>query len=169
MATTFVKIGSTISVGVLGAANMEWTSIPSTYTDLAIKISARTNRASIGDYLLIAFNGSTSSFTNRILDGNGATASVDTTARAVVIASGATSTSATFGSIDLYIPNYTASNYKVISNEGVSENNATTAFADLNGSIWASTAAINQITLTPNAGTLFSQYTTATLYGISKS
>ena len=166
---TYIQIGSTVTVGSGGAANIDFSSIPSTYTDLVLKVSARTNRAANADYLLISLNGSTSSFTNRILDGDGANVVVDTTARAITVASASSATSSTFGSIDIYIPNYASANSKTISNDGVSENNATTAFADLNAVIWANSAAINQITLAPNAGTLFSEFSTASLYGIKNS
>jgi hypothetical protein len=40
MATTFIKIAS-VTVGSGGAASMDFTSIPSTYTDLVIKVSTR--------------------------------------------------------------------------------------------------------------------------------
>ena len=40
MAGTYKLIGS-VTVGAGGAANIDFTSIPSTYTDLAIKVSYR--------------------------------------------------------------------------------------------------------------------------------
>ena len=165
MALQLYKIGSA-EVGSAGAANIDFTSIPQGYTDLKLTISARTNRASVADYLLISFNGLTTSFTNKIIDGDGTTVRTDTTARAITVATAATATANTFGNIEVYIPNYTSSNSKLFINDGVSENNATTSYINLNTVIWANSAAINQITLVPNAGTLFSQYTTATLYGI---
>ena len=39
---------STVSVGSGGAANVEFTSIPATYTHLQIRSLAQTNRSSIG-------------------------------------------------------------------------------------------------------------------------
>ena len=44
MANTYVKI-ATVTVGSGGAANMTFSSIVGTYTDLAIKISARSDKA----------------------------------------------------------------------------------------------------------------------------
>ena len=166
---TYIQIGSTVTVGSGGAANIDFTSIPSTYTDLVLKVSARTNRAATGDYVLAAFNGSTASFTNRILDGDGTNVNVDATARVISYGTGATATASTFANSEAYIPNYTSANSKTFSSDNVTENNATNAFADIIAGIWASSSAINQITLTPNVGTLFAQYTTASLYGILKS
>ena len=43
MATTYTLISS-VTVGSGGAASIEFTSIPSTYTDLVLKLSARSSR-----------------------------------------------------------------------------------------------------------------------------
>ena len=40
MATTFTKIAS-VTVGSGGASSIDFTSIPSTYTDLCVKLSTR--------------------------------------------------------------------------------------------------------------------------------
>jgi hypothetical protein len=44
MALTYTAI-KTVTVGSGGAANIDFTSIPQTYTDLVLKVSARMNRA----------------------------------------------------------------------------------------------------------------------------
>jgi hypothetical protein len=44
MATTYEIIAS-VTVGSGGAANIEFTSIPATYTDLVVLFSARTDRS----------------------------------------------------------------------------------------------------------------------------
>jgi hypothetical protein len=166
---TYIQIGSTVTVGAGGAANIDFTSIPSTYTDLVVKVCGRTNRAAVFDDILISFNGSTASFTGRELYGDGAAAASITTARAASIATGANATASTFGNSEIYVPNYAGSANKSFSVDGVQETNATTAYAIMIAGLWSNTAAINQVTLTPSVGTLFSQYSTASLYGISKS
>jgi hypothetical protein len=80
----------------------------------------------------------------------------------------ATSTANTFGNVAIYIPNYTSSNNKSISVDGVGENNATTAFADLYAGLWANSSAITSITLY-NIISDFAEFSTATLYGIKNS
>jgi uncharacterized protein YfaP (DUF2135 family) len=168
MANTYVKIGSTVTVGVGGAASIDFTSIPATYTDLVIKVCGRTNRAAVFDDILISFNGSTASFSGRELYGDGAAAASITTGRAASIATGSTATASTFGNSEIYVPNYAGSTNKSFSVDGVQETNATTAYAIMIAGLWSNTAAINQVTLTPSVGTLFSQYSTASLYGILK-
>jgi hypothetical protein len=158
---------SSVTVGSGGAASMGFTSIPATYTDLVVKVSARDDRALTVDGVLISFNGSTSNFTNKYLDGDGASTSSGTLARLTANAPGATATGSVFGNGEIYIPNYASSNYKSFSGDSVTENNATAALAGLFANLWSDTAAITSITLTPSNGTLFDQYSTAYLYGIS--
>ena len=146
---------------------MGFTSIPATYTDLVVKVSARDDRALTVDGVLISFNGSTSNFTNKYLDGDGASTSSGTLARLTANAPGATATGSVFGNGEIYIPNYASSNYKSFSGDSVTENNATAALTGLFANLWSDTAAITSITLTPSNGTLFDQYSTAYLYGIS--
>lgn len=169
MATTYTQIGSTVTVGSGGASSIDFTSIPSTYTDLVVKISARTNRALYSDWIKVRFNGSTSSYTFREIEGIGTSAnSYSGTGELGVYTNGDDVTANTFGNAELYIPNYAGSTYKSMSADGVGENNNTNAIAVLNAFLWSNIAAINQITLLPNAGTLFMQYSTASLYGIKK-
>ena len=163
---TFIKI-STITVGAGGAASIDFTSIPATYTDLVVKVSGRSNRAAnkISAYSF-SFNGSTVSFTYKTLEGNGSAASSFSSAPGLMPA--ATTTASTFGSFEIYIPNYASANYKSWSLDQVTEDNATASYADLTAGLWSNTAAINQITLADTLGS-WVQYSSATLYGIKSS
>lgn len=164
---TMVKL-QTVTVGSGGASSIEFTNIPQTYTDLKLVMSLRTNYASGFDNAKISFNGSTAGFTYRRLFGSGSTASSDSGSNNTnsIISNAATSTSSVFANGELYIPNYTSANNKSYSIDAVSENNATQAFNYLAAGLWSNTAAITSLTLTPQDGTLFAQYTTATLYGV---
>ena len=166
MATTFTKIAS-VSVGSGGAASIDFTSIPSTYTDLCVKFSGRT---SLTQYLVsLSLNGSTSSFTRRSIVGDGSSASSFSGSDSQnIVASMSTDTANTFGNTDIYIPNYAGSANKSVSVDTVEENNGTTARALLGAILWSNTAAITALGLTPVSGS-FVQYSTATLYGVSKS
>jgi len=168
MPTTFTKIAS-VSVGVLGAASIDFSSIPSTYTDLVLKISARTTRVDFSDAISLSINGSSANQTSRYLEGGGTAAGSGSLSSFRTQASAATSTSNTFGNSEFYIPNYAGSNNKSASSDGVSENNATSASAWLVANLWSQTAAINQLTITDLNSATFVQYTTATLYGIKNS
>lgn len=174
MPDTFIKIAS-VTVGSGGASSIDFTSIPSTYTDLVMKISARTDYTSTGEPIYMAFNGNTSNNSYRQLQGTGSgvgsySGSGSAGNTAIADASSATSTSNTFGNSEIYIPNYAGSTAKSASGDGVSENNATAARADLYALLNTGTAAINQLTIYPSStGGKFVQYSTATLYGIKNS
>jgi len=174
MATTFTKIAST-TVGLLGAATIDFTSIPSTYTDLVLKVSARTNGVTTNGWQsgALTFNGSTSGYTGILLVGRGDLSPVSITSTTSNIefafySSDAGSTGNTFASSEIYIPNYAGSNNKSISSDIAEENNAARAIAGFCAGLWSNSAAINRVTLTPNNGS-FVQYSTATLYGIKNS
>jgi len=169
MATTFTKIAS-VTVGSGGAASIDFTSIPSTYTDLLVKISGRTTESSVYAGIYVSFNGTAYNSTGKLLEGDGSAASSGSFSNgSISFIAGASATSNTFGSTELYIPNYAGSTNKSYSSDGVGENNATLALTQLNAGLWSNTAAINQVTLDAYLTNTFVQYTTATLYGINKS
>jgi hypothetical protein len=164
---TFIKIAS-VTVGSGGASSIDFTSIPSTYTDLVIKISSRANVDTVSS--LISFNGVTTNLSVRNLYGTGsATGSTSfSDARLYGNINSSVRTASTFANGEIYIPNYAGSANKSISADAVEENNGTTAFAGLSAALWSNTAAITSITLTPQTGS-YVQYSTATLYGIKNS
>ncbi len=166
MANTFELIASS-TVGSGGAAEIEFTSIPSTYTDLALYVSLRDNGANIYSLAFVKFNNSTSNLSSRGLEGNGAAVSsyVNSTTIYINSANGASSTSNSFSNSLIYIPNYAGSTNKSVSVDGVMENNATTAYASLQAGLWSNSAAINQVTLYSTTGN-WVQYSTAYLYGV---
>lgn len=170
MANTYVAI-ATVTVGSGGASSIDFSSIPGTYTDLVLKLSARTNRASTQDGVYWEYNGSTTSKSGRALYGTGTTAGSDN--KSDQYNYGATSTNATantFGNMEIYIPNYTSSNNKSSSSDGVTEDNSASGnFMGLATALWSNTAAITSVSLKPLFGTSFVQYSTATLYGIKNS
>lgn len=170
MATTFVKI-QTVTVGSGGAATINFTSIPQTYTDLKLVYSARIARTGQNaDDVLLSFNTLTTTFTNTYVYGNGASAVSGTTpVRYGGILPATTATASVFGNSEVYIPNYTSANNKSFSVDSVSENNAATAYQILVAGLWSNTSVITGITLTPANGTAFDQYSSATLYGIKSS
>lgn len=172
MPNTYTLIASS-TVGAGGASSIDFTSIPSTYTDLIVKFSGRDNRSANGTDVYIGFNSSTSNLTMRRLYGDGSAAySGSGSTGNIGIESAASSTASTFGNIEVYIPNYAGSNNKSYSADGVSENNASgagSAFAQLTAGLWSITSAITSISITPVSGNSFVQYSTAYLYGIKNS
>ena len=65
---TFEKIAS-VSVGAGGSATIGFTSIPQTFTDLVVYLSGRNTAANNSGNLTL--NGSSASFTNRSIWGDG--------------------------------------------------------------------------------------------------
>ena len=172
MATTYTLISS-VTVGSGGAANIEFTSIPATYTDLLVKLSGRSSRsAADAEEFSLTFNNNTSSYSEVWLRGTGSTVSSSKFSGSSIGQLGqpaAAATANTFGNWEFYIPNYAGSNNKSISLDGVTESNSTTAgkaLAYLHAGLWSNSAAITSIKISANAY-LAEQYSTAYLYGIS--
>lgn len=170
MPTTYKAI-ATVTVGSGGAANIEFTSIPATYTDLVVLISMRTNRSgAIGDNISLTYNNNTSSRSDVRLFGDGSSAASFTdSALYAGIATANDATASTFGNTVIYIPNYAGSNNKSSSSDGVAENNGTNTSMNLGAELWSNTAAITSLKLESRFSATIQQYSTATLYGIKNS
>ena len=165
MANTMTLIASS-TVGSGGASSIDFTSIPSTYTDLCLVVSARSAGASI-DNLAIKINTSAANFTGKYLVGNGASASsaaVDIGGQ-IGLVNGTATTASTFTNVTVYLPNYAGSTNKSYSADAVTENNATTAYALMIAGLWSQTAAITGISVYGQSANL-AQYSTAYLYGV---
>jgi hypothetical protein len=165
MPNTFELIASS-TVGSGGAASIDFSSIPSTYTDLVIKASLRLTTSGINETVYLTINGSTANGSLRYLAGNGATPFQGTDTRVGVRdINGNTSTASTFSNTEFYIPNYSGSTNKSFSADNAMENNATTAVSGISASLWSQTAAITSLSLVGATGSLM-QYSTAYLYGV---
>jgi len=172
MAITYEAI-ATVTVGSGGAANVEFTSIPGTYTDLLVKWSAR-SVADTADQSL-TFNGSTSGYSMKLaraLDGN-ITGSEGNSGQSSDTRAGynpkSSYTANTFGNGELYIPNYAGSSNKSLMIDSVAENNSSAAYLmQIHAGLWANSAAITSMKFTPATGN-YAQYSIFYLYGIKNS
>ena len=167
MATTYEAI-ATVTVGSGGAATIDFTSIPATYTDLKLVCSTRDDRGGTQNGTNISLNGSTSNFTHKGMQSDGSAVASFSIPRFTNYNNASGSTANTFANNEIYFANYASSNYKSFSSESAEENNATTAYILIGAHLWSDTAAITSITLTPDTAN-FVQYSTATLYGIKNS
>lgn len=158
-----MQLISSATVGVGGAATIDFTAIPGNYTDLLLVLSARATSTTAT--ITVAFNGSSASFTNIYLQGTGSGVSTTTGTTLVGNSSVSTDTAATFGNLAIYVPNYAVSANKKFAVDVVTENNSTTAYQQLFAGLWSNTAAITQVTLSLAN---FAQYSSASLYGILK-
>lgn len=167
---TYTLIQPAVVVGAGGATSIDFTTIPSTYTDLVIKLSARYDQSS-DNAAYIRFNSdSGSNYSYRYIFGSGSTASSAAASSQIFsnmgISVASSYTASTFSNSEIYIPNYAGSTQKSMSGDNVQENNATTAFSTLTAGLWTGTAAITSIRLLPASGN-FVQHSTAYLYGVS--
>jgi hypothetical protein len=172
---TYIQIGSTVTVGSGGAAYIEFTSIPSTYTDLLVKLSARSNLSNNYTSTWISFNGNTSNFSERELyavgnaTGSGNASDSPGAGQTSGYTGAGNNTANTFGNYEIYIPNYAGSTNKSFSTDSVVENNSSSGnIVVLNAGLWSNTSAITSVRFTPVESASFVQYSTASLYGIKK-
>lgn len=167
MANTFELI-STITVPSGGAAAIEFTSIPQTYTDLQIVFSARnTNTASGYAANWIRINGADISERNFVSDNGSVGSYSGTTMRLDTISD--SNTANTFTSLSVYITNYAASgSYKSLSVDDTFESNGGYRQAGIWSGQYASNTPITSVSYINSSPTIFKQYSTASLYGITK-
>ena len=173
-----MELITSVTVGAGGASSVTLPAtgtIPQTYTDLKIVASTRQSGSAEGNQLGIRFNGSSvAEYSRIVVYGDGATVSTaggssETFAR-IAFAESSTYTANTFNNIEIYIPNYASNNFKSFSTNAVSENNATSVYAQaLYAGLWSNTSAITSITLSEysGSGTNFVEGSTFYLYGIS--
>ena len=166
-----MELITSVTVGSGGAASVTLPAtgtIPQTYTDLKLVYSARATVAGTQEFINISFNGNTSNYSLRSLQGDGSAASSNNWSfRWIGYAVGSTATASTFSNGELYIPNYTSSNYKSFSSDNVAENNTTNAQSIMAANLWSDTAAITTIALSVQGGSNFVEGSTFYLYGIS--
>ena len=175
MANTMVLI-SAVTVGAGGAASIDFTSIPSTYTDLVVKLSVRADAAYTRRIIGVKFNGSTTTSDYSVLDlrttdGSTVNASLEATSPYMQTwdTTAASATSSTFASVDYYISNYSSSSqYKAVNIMGAAENNATGATVAAQAGLYKQNTTVSSLAFAPGNGN-WVQYSTAYLYGISKS
>ena len=152
-------------------ANVTFSSIPSIYNHLQLRIIARSDRAANFDTMRFELNGDTgSNYSYHSLYGDGSAAG----AAAVTSASsmsfdrlvGNNASANTFGTLIIDLLDYTNTNkYKTARNLGGGDNNGSGEIYFQSG-LWQSTSAVTQIKVFPGVGTNFKQYSHFALYGI---
>lgn len=175
MPNTFTLLNS-VTVGAGGSSSISFSSIPQTYTDLFLYLSGRstgTNGNAQG-FCYLTLNGSTSNFTSQRLNQDGTSVTADSGGRFAGYIPNSTATGNAFGTLGMYISNYTLSNNKVYAITQGMENNSTTNYLQgLNSGVFASSAAITSISIggvidSNGSSANFAQNSTAYLYGIVK-
>jgi hypothetical protein len=169
MPSTYTLIkGETIASS---AASYTFTAIPSTFTDLVLRYSIRSNGTEISN---LKINGSSSAVYSRTrLQGNGSTASSNRdSSQTLINLNNSTTydggfTSNVFSSGEIYIPSYTVAQNKPISIFNVEENNDTYATTQAFAGLFGDTTAITSLTLQNGTSTdLFVSGSSFYLYGV---
>ena len=162
----------TVLVGSGGASSISFTSIPSTYKHLQLRITSRDNRAAtLNNFHMRLNSDTTNSYTYH-------TALADTS---TVVSDGTTSpvdktdyyyepststTASVFASSVIDILDYSFSTkYKTIRMSGGYDNNGVGRLT-FTSNLWINTSAVTGISFTNSSGANFSQYSSFALYGI---
>lgn len=172
MPNTFSLISSSTVTAAGGAASIDFTGIPSTYTDLCVLVSLRSAEILARSDLRLRFNSSTSGYTGREIRGfdSGSTSATTSSTGYFDCARipASQSTANTFGNAIIYITNYAGSANKSFSVDDVAENDSTSSYyLSLSAGLWSNTAAITAVNIFTNAN--LAQHSTAYLYGIVSS
>jgi hypothetical protein len=166
MANTFELIASS-TVGSGGVASIDFNSIPATYTDLCIKISAR--KTDTSGNIRWTINGTSTGYSERMLyNADGTVYSTSAAASGYfqfLYAVLSNQTANTFNIAEIYIPNYAGSTNKLISLDSTQENSGTGIVQNINSALWSNTAAITSLSFGTASGNI-AQYSTAYLYGV---
>lgn len=176
---TFESIATqTVTSG--GTSSIAFTSIPSTYKNLQLRIFAQTNRGTYGiDEAFMRFNSDSTSgnyFGHGMYgDGSSASSIANTSESKIILGSGflGTTTGGNFGINIVDIFDYASANkYKTTRTLGGTDHNGA-QYGTIGGRVgqysgaWGNSgSAISSITITPANGSLFTEYSSFALYGI---
>ena len=165
MATTYTLIDSEVLSS--SAASVTFSSIPATYTDLVVRLSARDDNSDYNWEALLSFNSQTTNFSSTFVQGSGSSTNSGSMARYYGRSDSANATANTFSNGEIYIPNYAGTTNKPYSSFNVSEiNSATGNMVEAVAGLRSNTAAITSLTLSPYSGNFVSG-SSFYLYGIS--
>ena len=177
-AGTFDSI-QTVTVGAGGQSSISFSSIPSTYKHLQIRMFMQSNRGTYGtDNVSLRINGdSGTNYVYHYLRGSGSAATPGASSSSITEITEfstqgcGTSTGGTFGAGVADILDYSSSaKYKTVRNlSGVDLNGSVGGgygYVSLVSGLWMNTATVTSLLLYPVNGTAFTQYSSFALYGV---
>ncbi len=174
MPSTYTLISSNVLSS--SAASVTFSAIPSTYTDLVLRGSARTSiTGQTFDNLTLKFNGSGGTAYSYIrLRGSGSAASSSIGSGVAEInffaaADAADATANTFSNFEIYVPSYAVAQFHPVGSFQVQEDNATAANITTTAGLWSSASAITSMTFASVNAANFVSGSSFYLYGIKNS
>lgn len=158
-----------VTVGAGGASSVSFSSIPSTYQHLQIRMFAKYSGTVGGGYVNFNSDSSSGNYSYHAFGADGSTVSTATGANAnrglYTSVAGTSATQANVMIMDIL--DYADTNkYKTLRTLYGWDGNGS-GYAEFGSSNWRSTTAVSGITLTPN--NTFAQYTKISLYGYTGS
>lgn len=166
---------ASVDVGAGGASSITFSSIPSTYTHLQIRVMAKCDASGndgLAEHAALSFNADTtlSNYNRHQLRGDASSAVSNYSASAAPTACYVPSAGLTsiFGTGIVDILDYAnTSKYKTIRTLTGSNNNGVAAeFVGITSGLWQNTNAITSITIKPGSYN-FTQYSSFALYGVN--
>jgi hypothetical protein len=157
-------------------ARVTFNNIPQTFTDLLVKVSQRNTHTQPFDPFVIGFNNDVNTiYSQTSFGGDGSSVNSFRSSSNSYISytnnmavNAATSTASVFGSLEMYVPNYTSSNFKSVIVDAVTENNtARDVSTGSLGGLFRSTAAISRIDILGYNASI-GPGSTITVYGITR-
>ena len=171
-ATNSYESIATVTVGAGGSSSISFSSIPSTYKHLQVRMIAKTDRALNRDTIGLTFNGTSggTAYSRHGFYGDGSTVAAEGSASQpsiyILRATGNSSATNIFGAIIVDVLDYLNSNkYKTVRALGGFDANGAGEMTMYSG-VYQATTAISSLTLVPVNGTNFLQYSSFALYGI---
>lgn len=170
MANTYVAIQS-ITVSGSSTATVTFSNIPTTYTDFVVRFTGRSaNAGSARRQVYMTINSTTANYSRTRIYTQASVAYSDRNSNQTEMQIGSmpagTATSNTFGSGEVYIPNYLAATNKPLGTFVVQENNNTDTEIHGVAGLWSNTAAITSISFAIGPGDNWVDGSTFHLYGI---
>jgi hypothetical protein len=172
MPNTYVKLQTITTTTAVNAVT--FSSIPQTYTDLKLCVSARatSNSANQGFYFQLSGTGGTF-YSQTVLRADGSSASTFRGSNSNAVTTNEIpnelNTVGLFSNTEIYIPNYTTSQTKQILIDGVKENNSASTAIQLytKAALWTNAGAVTSLAVgTDISAPNYFGGSTFTLYGI---
>jgi hypothetical protein len=158
---------ATVSVGSGGQANIEFTSIPATFTHLQIRGIARTTSGTSVDFRIRMNSDTGSNYARHSLRSGGASADAEGNASQVYmwLDRAIPGLANTFGGVVIDILDYANTNkYKTMRGLGGADRNGS-GIVSLSSGLWMNTSTVTSLTITLESGN-FAEYSSLALYGI---
>lgn len=160
---------ATVTVGSGGSSTITFSSIPSTYTHLQIRIIARSTFAGASDYMTLTVPSNGTYYHQLFGDGASAGALGSNYVKLITLMPAATSTASTFGSAIVDILDYRNTNKtKPFKSLNGYDMNGSGRLGLYSGNI-DTTSAITSLTFASDNNAGFAQYSQFALYGIKGS